>query len=185
MRAGPLLGLLLALALMVDAGLFVQQTVTTTPAATVPVTLAAIGGVNTVLGASLTNASVGATTPLPLPILALPADALRIVRGSANWTVHLRISGASLSAGDSVTVSLFNGTSTGLTVTPATSLPTTSSPMTLSSTGSNLTVRAASGIPVLGGCGGLGSCTLTMQILLAPAAGGGPVISYPFTLRAT
>lgn len=186
MRAALALAGLLALGLAAQVALLVQQTVSTQPAAAVPVTLAAISGVNTTLGASLTTANVGSATPLVLPLLGSPADTLRIVRGNANWTVQLQVTGTSgLTGGDSVTLTLAGATTQSIAVTSGTSLPATSAAVTLASNGSNITVRAASGVPIVGGCGGLGTCTLTMQILLQPVAGTSPAVAYPFTLRAT
>jgi hypothetical protein len=81
-------------------------------------------------------------------------------------------------------MTLVGGTSQSITVTPSTTLPVTSAAVSLPSSGPDITVRAASGVLIVGGCGGLSTCTLTMQILLQPA-GGGPLLAYTFTLRAT
>jgi hypothetical protein len=183
MRGGVALAALLLSALVVDASLLVRQDITVSPAATVPVTLAAIGGVNTVLGASATSASVGPTTAVGLPILALPTPVLTVVRGSAAWEVRV-LSTTGLLAGDSVTVTLAGATSQSVTVTSATSLPVTSAAVSLPPSGPDITIRVASGVLIVGGCGGLSTCTLAMQILLQPA-GGGPLLAYTFTLRAT
>jgi hypothetical protein len=185
MRGGVALAALLLSALVVDASLLVRQDITVSPAATVPVTLAAIGGVNTVLGASATSASVGPTTAVGLPILALPTPVLTVVRGSAAWEVQVRVlSTTGLLAGDSVTVTLAGATSQSVTVTSATSLPVTSAAVSLPPSGPDITIRVASGVLIVGGCGGLSTCTLAMQILLQPA-GGGPLLADTFTLRAT
>jgi hypothetical protein len=188
-RAALALGLLLAAAFIADGSLLMQQNVTTNPSAGVPVTLAAIGGVNTVLGTSLTNASVGPTTAVTLPLLAAPASVLTIQRGSANWTVQIKVTATSGLVGgvDSVTMSLVGATTQSVTVTSATALPATSSSVSLlgsSFGGTNITVKAASGVAVVGGCGGLSTCTLTMQIVIT-GGGGSPVATYAFSLRAT
>ena len=186
-RAGLALSAVLLLALVADGALNVQQTITTNPAAAVPVTLAAIGGVNTTLGTSLTNASVGSVTAVILPILASPADVLRINRGSTNWSVQLQVTSTSGLVGgvDSVTMTMVGATTQAVTVTSATSLPVTSSAVTLASSGTNITVRASSGVAIVGGCGGLGTCTITMQIIITGQGSTTPVVVYPFTLRAT
>ncbi len=170
MKARLAAGLLLLAALTVDATLVIQQTVTTTPSAVIPVVLTSGGNPTTTPGTSGTSAvTTGADLPLTGSI-----TTLQINRGTGAWSVQLRVTGASgVGLGEAATVALVGGTTEALVLTPSTSYPVMTSAVTLPSAGPDIVVTAA---------GLLCTCTFTMQLLLFPPGATSPALTYSYTL---
>ncbi len=167
--------LLVSLLAVAQAGIQIQETVTANPAAAVPVTLAAGTGGSTTLGSSATSAT---TTGAVLPLFGT-VQALKVLRGAADWSVQLQASGVSgQGALDSITISLVGSTTQAQVVVSLGTLTQTSgTPVTLAAAGPDVQVTAS------GSC--LGSCTFTLQILLTPPSSTAPALTYPYTLTVT
>lgn len=182
MRAGAALGLLLAVALAVDASLLMQQTVTATPNAKIPVVFQANGGMTTVLGTNATNATVNGVSLL----LSSTVNTLRIIHNvSLNWSMQLKVvSATGLSGVDLITLGLKVDTTTQtVALTSGTSYPQTTGAVTLPLTGPDGNVTALSSTAIVGGCGGVGSCSFVMQVLFAPPGATSPALIYSYTLN--
>lgn len=175
--AGLVVALLLA-AWSVHATVLVRQGVATTPSAAVPVTLAAGTTGTTTLGASATSAT---TTGAALP-LAVAATNLKVVHGSTSWQVQLRATAATGLVGgltpDSITLGITNGGAPQTLVLSSLSpFPRTTGALTLSSAGPDISVTS------FGLC--LGTCVLTLQVLMSPAGQTSPAFAYSYALTVT
>lgn len=180
MRAGGPVAAALAVLLLAaaaTAGLVQRIDVAVAPAAaTPPVTLGAGASGTTTLGASLTSA---ATTRAGLPVLA--TEVLQVRKGSASWDIRVRLDSATgFGSLDSATVQLVLDatTQTQAVVTLGVVTQTQGLPITLPSSGSDISVK------VLGTKVSAGSSVLAMTLLVAPS-GGQPVASYTYTLTIT
>lgn len=176
MRIGAPLAVLLLVATVVAAGVRVDQTVTTSPAAKAPpVTLAAGSAGSTTLGSSATSAT---TTGVTLPVLGT-AQALKLQPGAASYDARLEyVSVSGTGVLDSVTLALSSGTpAPQVIVTLGSVTQTIGSAVTIPGGGSDVQLLAS------GSC--LGTCTFTLRILLVPTGATVPVLSYSYSLAVT
>lgn len=176
-RAVLILALLfgVALAVAASATLRLRQDAAITPSAKAPpITLGAGTAGSTALGSSLTSAT---TTGATLPVIG-SAQVLKLVHGDSTYTARVEIvsvSGAGVL--DSMTLSIVGPTTQAqVIVTLGSVTQSTGTAVSVPSAGPDPTIIAA------GGC--LGSCLFTLRIILVPS-GGGPVLSYPYSLTVT
>ena len=172
--AGPLLGLLL-LAWATSGAVQVREDAAISPVASVPVLLAAGSAGSTSLGSSGTSAS---TTGVSLPALG-SAQSLQVLRGTTDWNVQVQaVSVTGQGVLDSMTVSLVGSTTQAqVVVTLGTVTQSIGTAVALAAAGPDLQIIAA------GTC--LGSCSFTLQVLLAPTGSASPALAYPYTLAVT
>lgn len=175
--ASLFLAVLLA-AWSVHATVLVRQNVATTSSATIPVTLASGTTGTTTLGSSATSAT---TTGAALPLV-VAATNLKVVHGSASWQVQLRATAATGLVGgitpDSITLGINNGgVPQTIVLTSASTYPLTTGAVTLSSAGPDISITS------LGVC--LGTCALTLQVLLFPSGQTSPAFTYSYSLSVT
>lgn len=176
MRLGAPLAVLLLVATVVAAGVRVEQTVTTSPAAkTPPVTLVAGSAGSTTLGSSATSAT---TTGVTLPVIGT-AQALKLHPGAASYDARLEyVSVTGTGVLDSITLSLSSGSPAAqVIVTLGSITQTTGSAVTLTGGGSDMQLLAS------GTC--LGTCTFTLRVILTPTGAAVPVLSYSYSLAVT
>ena len=175
MRLAPALAALVAMAAVAAGAVQVRETVTTSPSATIPITLAAGTAGSTTLGSSATSAT---TTGVSLPALG-NAQALKVIHGSAAWKVQVQLVSVTGTGGlDTITVVLSGGTTqTQVAVTLGSVTQSIGTAVTLPSAGPDIQVLAA------GGC--VGTCTFTLRILVTPSGSSVPVLSLPYSLAVT
>lgn len=172
---GPILVLLLVTT-VVAAGVRVDQTVATSPAAKAPpVTLVAGTAGSTTLGASATSAT---TTGVSLPVIGT-AQALKLHPGASSYNARIEYVGVTgTGVLDSMTVALSAGTpQSQIIVTLGSVTQTTGTAVTVPGGGSDVLVLAS------GAC--LGTCTFTLRIILLPTGATAPSLSYTYSLAVT
>ncbi len=175
MRSAPALAAIVALATLAAGAVSIQETVTTSPSAAIPVTLASGTAGSTTLGASATSAT---TTGVSLPGVG-SAQALKVVHGAAGWQVQVQLVGVSgTGALDSMTVVLSGATTqTQVAVTLGSVTQSIGTAVALPAAGPDIQVLAA------GTC--VATCTFTLRILVTPSGASAPVLTLPYSLAVT
>lgn len=168
-----LLASLLVLAAAAGGTLTSRHAATVTPATTVPATMAST---HATIPAPATAATI---TGVALPLGGLVATTvLTLQHGPDPWSVVLVATAKSgfSPVPDSVVLTLVGPTSPSITLTSASAVPATTAAVSMGTT-SDLTVTAR------GIC--IGTCSITLELRLTPAAAAVPVVVLPVALSVT